>query len=142
MTGHVDPSRERFAAFAASGVAGPVQMLNLIRFRDAAGYADGRAPRPGMSGADAYAEYARASAPFFRGVGGEIVWSGKPVAGVIGPAGERWDAGFLAEYPALDAFLRMVKDDGYQAIVHHRQAAVADSRLHAFARSEAAGVFG
>lgn len=139
---YIDPTREAFAAFAKRDHDGPVHMLNLLRFRQVAAYPEGRAPREGMSGAQAYAEYARASAPFFTGVGGEMVWSGKPLAGVIGPPGEAWDAGFLAGYPSKDAFLRMVKDEGYQAIVHHRQAAVADSRLFAFAPGEAGLVFG
>ena len=142
MSGHVDPSKEQFAAFAKSGVGGPVQMLNLLRFRDEAAYADGRAPRPGMSGAEAYRAYAVASAPFFESVGGRMAWSGKPIAGVIGPPGEAWDAGFVAEYPGLDAFVSMVRDEGYQAIVHHRQAAVVDSRLYGFAKTDGSGVFG
>lgn len=139
---YVDPTREAFGAFAALPHDGPVQMLNLLRFRKMAAYEDGRAPRGGMSGADAYAEYARASAPFFQGVGGRLAWSGQPLAGVIGPPGEAWDAGFLAEYPSKDAFLSMVRDAGYQAIVHHRQAAVQDSRLYGFAPGEAGRVFG
>ena len=138
----IDPTREAFGAFAAHDHDGPVQMLNLLRFRDAAAYEPGAAPRAGMTGAEAYAAYSRASAPFFAGVGGEIVWSGKPVAGVIGPPGEAWDAGFIAGYPSKDAFLRMVRDEGYQAIVHHRQAAVADSRLFGFAPGEQGKVFG
>ena len=142
MSGHVDPSRDQFAAFARADVQGPVQMLNLIRFNSHAAYADGLAPRDGMTGAEAYKEYASASAPFFQGVGGKMAWSGLPIGGVIGPIDERWDAGFLAEYPSLSAFLSMVKDEGYQAIVHHRQAAVADSRLYGFAKSDGPGVFG
>lgn len=142
MSGHVDPTREGFAAFAKSTVGGPVQMLNLLRFNEHAAYADGQAPKGGMTGAEAYREYALASAPFFEGVGGRMAWSGKPIAGVIGPPGEAWDAGFIAEYPSLEAFVSMVKDEGYQAIVFHRQAAVADSRLYGFAKSEAGGVFG
>ena len=138
MSGHVDPSKEQFAAFAKSGVAGPVQMLNLLRFNERARYADGHG-EPGLTGAEAYKVYAKASAPFFAGVGGVMAWSGKPVAGVIGPPGEAWDAGFVAEYPDLDAFVSMVRNEGYQAIVHHRQAAVADSRLYGFAKSDAHG---
>ena len=142
MNGHVDPSKDQFKAFARSGVTGPVQMLNLLRFRGRAAYADGQAPRPGMTGAEAYREYAAASAPFFEGVGGRMAWSGRPVAGVIGPPGEAWDAGFIAEYPGLDAFVAMVRDEGYRAIVHHRRAAIADSRLYGFAKTDAGGVFG
>ena len=139
---HIDPTREAFGAFAALQHDGAVQMLNLLRFRAAATYAPGQAPEPDMSGPAAYAAYARASAPFFEKVGGRIVWSGKPLGGVIGPADERWDAGFLAEYPSKDAFLSMVRDEGYQAIVFHRQAAIEDSRLYGFGAGEAGRVFG
>lgn len=48
---------------------------------------------------------------------------------VIGPATERWDAVFIAEYPNSGAFLEMVTDPVYRAAVVHRQAAVATSRL-------------
>ena len=138
----IDPTREAFGAFAAHAHDGPVQMLNLLRFRERAAYEPGKAPRDGMSGAEAYAAYSKASADFFAGVGGEIVWSGKPVGGVIGPADERWDAGFIAAYPSKDAFLTMVRDQGYQGIVFHRQAAVADSRLFGFGPGEKGRVFG
>ena len=139
---HIDPTKEAFSAFAKSGYDGPVQMLNLLRFKGHAAYAEGKAPRPGMSGAAAYAAYSKASAPFFAAADGEILWSGKPLAGVIGPPGEAWDAGFIAAYPSKAHFLGMVTDEGYQAIVFHRQAAVADSRLFAFAPGEAGRVFG
>ena len=139
---YIDPTREAFGAFAGLNHDGPLQMLNLLRFRGHAAYADGQAPRSGMTGAEAYAEYARASGPFFQGVGGRLAWSGVPLAGLIGPPGERWDAGFIAEYPDKDAFVRMVRDQGYQAIVFHRQAAVADSRLYGFGPGEAGKVFG
>ena len=35
----------------------------------------------------------------------------------------------LVRYPSRAAFLRMVKSDAYQAIMPHRTAALADSRL-------------
>lgn len=139
---YLDPTRDQFAALASSGVKGPVQMLNLIRFREQAAYENGPAPRDAMSGADAYKAYGKASAEFFARAGGKIVWSGKPVAGVIGPPSEHWDTGFLAEYPDLSAFLGMVKKDGYQAIVYHRQAAVADSRLYCFEKSQTPSMLG
>jgi hypothetical protein len=36
MMGHIDPSKETFAAFRAQDRPGPIHMLNLIRFRDQA----------------------------------------------------------------------------------------------------------
>jgi len=48
---------------------------------------------------------------------------------LIGPSDEHWDIAFIAQYPNSGAFLEMVTNPDYQAIVFHRQAAVKDSRL-------------
>ena len=125
MTTHVDPSREHFDAFKALPRDTPILMLNLIRLRVQADYADGR----GATGSEAYAAYGRESGPIFARVGGRIVWRGKPEQVVIGPPDERWDIAFVARYPSAAAFLEMVSDDAYRVAVVHRQAAVADSRL-------------
>lgn len=138
MSKHVDPTREQFSAFMKLPDEGPIWMLNLIRLRKTAKYGDGRE----ASGADAYRDYARTSEPFFKGVGGKIVWSGSPKAVLIGPEKERWDLAFVAEYPSAAAFGDMVKNPGYQAIVHHRTAAVKDSRLVRIAPGAAGKVFG
>jgi hypothetical protein len=45
MTGHIDPTKERFAAFRATNRPGPIQMLNLVRFREKAAYPDDRSDR-------------------------------------------------------------------------------------------------
>lgn len=135
---HVDPAREAFRAFAQRPLTGPVHMLNLIRLREQADYADGRE----ATGAEAYEAYGREAAPFFAAQGGQIVWRGRPFFPLIGPPDATWDLGFIAAYPSKEAFIAMVKDPGYQAIVVHRQAAVADSRLFAFAADEEGGTFG
>ncbi|MET0576863.1 MAG: DUF1330 domain-containing protein, partial [Mesorhizobium sp.] len=95
MVGHIDPTREKFGAFRALPEEGPVHMLNLIRLRDRAEYADGRE----ASGAQAYAAYGRESGEVFRGVGGSIAWTGDFRLMLIGPDSERWDICFIAEYP-------------------------------------------
>ena len=48
---------------------------------------------------------------------------------LIGPADERWDHCFIAEYPSVAAFAEMIRDPVYREAVKHRQAAVEDSRL-------------
>jgi uncharacterized protein (DUF1330 family) len=125
MTGHIDPTREAFALFRAMERDGPVHMLNLLRFREAAAYDDGTA----ATGAEAYAAYARESGPVFERLGGRQVWLGVPELTLIGPADERWDLAFIAEYPSVAAFVAMLRDPDYRHAVRHRQAAVADSRL-------------
>lgn len=127
---HVDPERAAFEAFKALDRDHPIEMLNLLRFRERAQYEPGHPDADrGLTGAEAYASYSRTSSPIFRRVGGGIVWSGKPELVLIGPADERWDAAFIARYPSAAAFLEMVTDPDYREAVKHRQAAVETSRL-------------
>jgi uncharacterized protein (DUF1330 family) len=126
MVGHVDPTREGFDQFKALPRDEPVEMLNLIRLRARALYADGRE----ASGFEAYRAYGAASAPIFQRVGGRIIWRGQPRSVLIGPGDEAWDLAFIAAYPSAGAFLEMVTDEAYQTqAVPHRVAAVLDSRL-------------
>lgn len=138
VAGNIDPTREQFKAFMKLSGDGPIWMLNLIRLRKKAKYEDGGK----ASGADAYKTYGKESEPFFKGVGGKIVWSGAPQLVLIGPESERWDLAFVAEYPNAAAFAEMIKNPGYQAVVHHRQAAVKDSRLIRIGPGEAGKLFG
>lgn len=135
----VDPERAQFDAFKALPRDTELHMLNLVRFRAKAAYADGRT---GVSGADAYAAYGRESSSVFKRVGGSILWRGRFEAGLIGPASEVWDAMFIARYPSANAFLEMVTDKAYQRAVLHRQAAVETSRLIRCTPNEAGEVFG
>ncbi len=138
MSEHIDPTRAQFAAFQAIDRHGPIQMLNLVRFRAQATYPDGRQ----ATGQDAYRAYAKASGPVFARVGGRQVWLGRFEHMLIGPAEERWDAVFIAEYPNAAAFVEMVRDPAYREAVKHRQAAVEDSRLIRLAQASAGPGFG
>jgi uncharacterized protein (DUF1330 family) len=125
MTGHIDPTKEVFAQFRDNDRAGPIHMLNLVRLKPRAVYPDGR----DATGAEAYAAYGRDSQPVFAGLGGKVVWQGAFELMLIGPAQERWDHVFIAEYPSVSAFVEMIRDPVYREAVKHRQAAVEDSRL-------------
>ncbi len=138
MTGHIDPTREKFGEFRGLAEEGPIHMLNLVRLRDEAVYPDGRK----ATGAEAYAAYGRESGPVFRRVGGRIAWAGDFRLMLIGPEDETWDHCFIAEYPSGAAFVEMVKDPDYRKAVVHRQAAVLDSRLIRLAPKKAGAGFG
>jgi len=125
MTSYIDPSSEQFLAFKQLPRDTPIMMLNLVLFKQSANYKDQRT----ATGAEAYRAYGEASAPIFSKVGGEIIWRGNPECVLIGPQNEQWDTAFIARYPTANAFLEMVMDPDYQAIVYHRQAAVETSRL-------------
>ncbi len=126
---NIDPSREQFEMLKALDRDKPVNMLNLVRLNFKAAYAEGKAPKEGMTGNEAYKAYGEHSGPIFERVGGRIIWRGAPKGVLIGPADEAWHIAFIARYPTVGAFLQMVTDPAYQAIVFHRQAAVEDSRL-------------
>ncbi|GGA30616.1 DUF1330 domain-containing protein [Neptunicoccus cionae] len=135
---NVDPTRAQFDAFKSLPRDQPVNMLNLVKLRDQADYKDGRT----ATGEEAYKSYGAESGPIFARVGGEIIWRGSPKGMLIGPESEDWDVAFIARYPTLGAFLEMVTDPAYQAIVFHRQAAVADSRLIPHHELEGGTAFG
>lgn len=131
---HIDPTRAAFNLFKSLPRDMPINMLNLVRYRDLAAYPDGHVhASKGWSGARAYEEYGLTSAPIFERVGGHIVWRGRFETVVTGPDAEQWDAAFIAAYPNAGAFLAMVTDVDYKLAVVNRQAAVATSRLIRFA---------
>jgi uncharacterized protein (DUF1330 family) len=127
---HIDPERAAFDAFKLLPRDAPIEMLNLVRFRDRAAYpADHVEAVKRLTGAQAYRNSGRESGPVFARVGGSVVWSGDPALVLIGPADEVWHTAFVARYPDATAFLEMVTDPAYRAAVVHRQAAVETSRL-------------
>jgi uncharacterized protein (DUF1330 family) len=124
----VEPDPQQFLEATAGLPAGtPVTMLNLLRFRDVATYADGPAD---CSGREAYfTRYGAESIKHVKAAGGEVVWAGEARGSLIAPPGEEWDAVLLVRYPSIEAFLGMTQDPAYLECAVHRTAALADSRL-------------
>tara|TARA_B100000678_G_C18079149_1_gene449942 strand:- start:340 stop:771 length:432 start_codon:yes stop_codon:yes gene_type:complete len=143
MTTFIDPSRENFEAFKALPRDEPIQMLNLLLYREEAEYPQGHEHAgKGWSGRRAYEEYGKTSGPIFARVGGTIVWRGTFETVVTGPNDMRWHDGFVAQYPNSGAFFEMIKDADYQAAVVNRTAALVDSRLVRFKPGEGGSTFG
>ena len=112
---------------SVEGASGkPILMLNLLRFGTTAHY---NPPRPGTTGRDAFKNYNRAIAPILGQVGGSLALDATAELSLIAPEGEKWDTALLVRYPSASAFLSMITSPEYLAIVHHRSAAVEDSRL-------------
>ncbi len=130
MTAFIDPDRAQFEAFKALDRDHPIEMLNLVKFRDKAAYPAGHElAEVGLTGAQAYRNYGAETAPIIARLGASILWRGAYQTTLIGPQDEAWDEVFIARYPTAHAFLEMVTDPVYQAAVIHRQAAVETSRL-------------
>jgi uncharacterized protein (DUF1330 family) len=103
----------------------PVGMLNLLRFRQDALYPPEAGETP-CSGAEAYRRYGEAVTPILAGMGASVHLSG--LRELIG-AWNEWDMAFLVRYPSGHVYRSLRDNPAYKAIVHHRAAAVADSRL-------------
>ncbi|MCG7518911.1 DUF1330 domain-containing protein [Ruegeria sp. Ofav3-42] len=143
MTAFIDPERAQFEAFKGLDRDHPIEMLNLVKFRDEAEYpADHELAGAGLTGAQAYGRYGAETAPIIARLGASILWRGAFQTTLIGPQDEVWDEVFIARYPTAHAFLQMVTDPDYQKAVVHRQAAVATSRLIRCAPARGGEAFG
>lgn len=122
---HVAPTNEQIERFRDLTRDGVVHMLNLVRLRPRATYADGRE----TSGEEAYRAFTRESTPVIERVGGKHIYLGRFELTVVGPADERWDHVFIVAYPSGAAFGALMRDPVYRAALQHQQAAVEDARV-------------
>lgn len=114
------PSGEQLTAFFGAPDDGPVVMVNLLKFREKAQYADGSNAQ--MSGAEAYMIYGAAVQERIAAVGGKSLTGGVVTGLMLGEVEELWDMIALVEYPSVAAFQAMLEDPEYQAITVHRDA--------------------
>jgi uncharacterized protein (DUF1330 family) len=119
----VYPSPAQAAAFFGLAENGPFLMVNLLKFKAKAEYADGS--EPDLSGSEAYARYGAEVTRLIESIGGRIRYSGAVAGLLLGEVEELWDMVALAEYPSLEAFKAMATSPGMRAIEHHRVAGLA-----------------
>ena len=131
MTAYLEPTQESGRDFVMRGIAGPVVMLNLLRFRAVADYSatPELAPAAPISGAAAYDLYIAHTLPHLAESGGEVLFLGEGGPFLIGPGAERWDRAILVRQHSVEAFLAFARNEAYLAGIGHRTAAIEDSRL-------------
>lgn len=124
----IAPRPEQLTALVEGAPDGALYMLNLLKFRDRAEYADGRDTQ--LSGAEAYALYGQAVGAMIGELGGRLAWVGFPNTLVIGDVGEGdWDQVAIVAYPSLDAFRKMTESTEYLAAHVHREAGLESQLL-------------
>jgi len=119
----VYPAPEQFADFFGAPEDGPFVMVNLLKFKPKAEYADGSDAH--LSGREAYARYGAEVSKLVEALGGRVRYSGDVTGLLLGEVGELWDMVALAEYPSLAAFKAMALSPAMRAIEHHRSAGLA-----------------
>lgn len=117
--------------FIMRNIQGEFTMLNLLRFRDIADYAESPhlEPEKEISGKEAYDLYIRETLPFFKESGSSVLFQGQGGSFVIGPKNEKWDFVLLVRHSSVEKFLAFANNQEYLKIAGHRTAALVDCRL-------------
>ncbi|SMF96344.1 hypothetical protein SAMN02949497_3739 [Methylomagnum ishizawai] len=126
-----EPTQESGAALFRRNISGTVMMLNLIRLKEIADYANSPelAPKTQISGREAFQKYIDHAMPFLKASGGELLLLGDGGKFLIGPSEEQWDIVMLVRQSSVESFFAFASNPGYMAGIGHRTAAVLDSRL-------------
>ena len=114
------PRPEQFESLAKNHREGPLYMLNLLKFKERAEYADGR--ETDLSGAEAYGLYGAGVSKLIAAMGGSIEIGLATHALLIGDGDLAWDSVAVVKYPSYEDFVKMVTSPAYQEIHVHRDA--------------------
>lgn len=115
--GQVDPDYGLKLATTEPDDDGPVWMVNLMKYKEVAEYADGReTTRSGREADDEYTPIGPLTA-----IGAEIVYAAEVEMQLLGE-GEGWDRVGIVKYPTRRAFIEMQQRDDFQAKHVHKEA--------------------
>jgi len=120
MKNVLQPTGDQVRAFRDRKTGEPIAMLNLLKFRDKAIYADGRPTD--LTGEQAYRLYGQAFKDIMDPKGVKVLYSGEVKGLLIGDGDGLWDAVALIQYPSTDVMLAMLRDETYQRAQQHRAA--------------------
>ncbi len=120
MEKYLDLTKDQYQEFMALPIDVPLQMLNLLKFKDKVDDAD-------ISGSERYKEYMKATIPFFAKSNAKINFYGDVKFTLIGPPELEWDKVLIVEYATKNDFIKMITTEGYPSEM--RKSAVEDSRL-------------
>ena len=116
----VTPNEDQLAGFLEGDTETPIKMVNLLKFKDKAEYADGR--QTNLSGKEVYQIYANEVQGHLEKVGGKSIFFGEVQRLMLGEVEELWDWVAIAEYPSRKAMLEMIMNSEYQKSEEHRSA--------------------
>jgi uncharacterized protein (DUF1330 family) len=119
----VMPNESQIKGFFEPGAPGPIYMVNLLKFKDKAEYADGRETQ--LTGAEAYRLYGDAVSDLLQQFGGHAAFFADVERLVLGEVEELWDEVAIAVYPSRQAMLEMAQSETMKDISQHRAAGLA-----------------
>lgn len=102
---------------------GPFHMVNLVKYREKADYADGR--ETDLTGREADALYAPLE--FLEAIGAEVVFLGEVEDNLISIDGILWDQVAIVRYPSRAKFFEMTANEEFRARAVHKDAGLEKS---------------
>ena len=112
MTDQLSPTADQMALLAGYPDDRPFVMVNLLKYR-------------GAAGAERYLkEYEPAVRPIMEAAGGRDIWRGRAEHVIIGGAPHDWDAVWLVRWPSKAAFFAMVTHPDFAATQEIRVASL------------------
>ena len=117
------PNKKQMEGFLAPDDGMAVYMVNLLKYKDKAEYADGRVTD--LTGQEAYYLYSKRVKRLLEKVGGEISFSGNVRRLTLGEVEDLWDDIAIAMYPSRSAMLEMMQLPEMAEISVHRSAGLA-----------------
>jgi uncharacterized protein (DUF1330 family) len=114
------PRPEQLQELLEKKPEGALYMLNLLKFRKHAVYADGR--KTDLTGQQAYMLYGAEVQKIIDGFGGGLVFGGMANTQLIGDGELQWDWVGVVRYPSFEAFSEMTQSEAYGKIHVHRDA--------------------
>jgi uncharacterized protein (DUF1330 family) len=127
------PRPDQIQDLLKSKVSGPVEMLNLLKFKERAEYEDGR--ETSLTGREAYQLYAEKIVPFVIAKGGRLLHSAEAKLLMIGEGGLSWDMVAIVEYPSSQDFAKIIQEPEVAEFAVHRTAGLAHQLLIACSAS-------
>ncbi|MGE5543418.1 MAG: DUF1330 domain-containing protein [Bacillota bacterium] len=112
----IHSNADQFKALKNNPSDGPVVMLNLLKFKPDGGF-------------ETYLKYMQESNKYVEGVGGKMIFLGKPNELLNGT--ETWDLMMLVQYPSRAKFLEMANNPDYIKVHELREKAVDRAVLYA-----------
>ena len=116
----VVPTAEQIQGFAEPGPEGPIYMVNLLKFKDKAEYADGR--ETDLTGEQAYMIYGAEVSKLLTKFDGAAVFSAAVERLMLGEVEQLWDKVAIAVYPSRAAMMDMMRSPEMAEIGIHRAA--------------------
>jgi hypothetical protein len=117
------PDEQQIQGFLEPGADGPIYMVNLLKFKPEAEYADGR--ETNLTGREAYMIYGEGVAALVAQVGGALGFMAEVERLALGEVEELWDEVAIAQYPSRAAMLDMMQLPAMAEIAVHREAGLA-----------------